>query len=421
MYKQKLKTLEIGIIYNGLIFTAYFGGPGRFGETFISSLDAMYRLLVCVMILIQLLLYYRRSDLRMNINKRYIFLFLGVVICSSIANSNDYLVSFEECVKLILTTAYAIFIVNIFSIKNILKIAIVAQIFITFLNCFMLLFQSSKAYDLYYGAFIGIYTSKNNMAYSLAVGILLSVLFLYNYRKIEKSFSKKIIILLLIQIFLIIKCMATGPFVALILVFLLVLLLEKRKKNINLAYWFCLINIGFVFIMTIGNYILERLLFLVGETSTLTGRTDLWGIIINNLIEGNFLTGYGFGTAWGTGSEIELSIYHDYMLYLGNAPVGSHHLLLEIWLQVGIVGMVAFLMMFCHAANRSKFLKLKEYRTITNGLILLFILQSLVERTISSMGYNTLIVFIILTILLNYGEKNTYDKNLFRASWRTMQ
>lgn len=413
MLKKKQNTIELEILYNGLIFITFFGGPGRLADSFFLSFDAIYRMLALVMIIVQLLLYYKKSDLSININKRYIFLFLGIVIYSSVANSNNYLISLEEFGKLIITIAYAIFLVNNFSIKNILKMSLIAQFWITIMNCYLLFFESARAFDSYYGAFIGIYTTKNNLAYSLAFGLLLSLLFLSNYRKTDKSFAGKVVILVVVQLILIFKCMATGPIISLIVVTLCVYLLEKRKKNINLAYWFIGINTVFIFLLIIGKYFLAEILLLIGKTITLTGRTDLWEIIISNMLKGHYLTGYGFGTAWGTGSEIELNITSDYMNFLGKAPVGSHHLLLELWLQIGIIGVVAFIVMFCHAAYRSKFLKSTEYKTITNGILIFFILQSLVERTLGSMGYNTLFVFIVLTILLNYGEKKNYDKNLY--------
>jgi exopolysaccharide production protein ExoQ len=77
---------------------------------------------------------------------------------------------------------------------------------------------------------------------------------------------------------------------------------------------------------------------LLGRSSDLTGRTELWAFTLN-MIAKRPLFGYGLSGFWMGASEESLSVQGQ----LGWSPIYSHNGYLEVLLSVGVVGLLLFL------------------------------------------------------------------------------
>jgi exopolysaccharide production protein ExoQ len=77
---------------------------------------------------------------------------------------------------------------------------------------------------------------------------------------------------------------------------------------------------------------------LLGRSSDLTGRTELWGFTLN-MISKRPLLGFGLSGFWMGASEESLSVQSQ----LGWTPIYSHNGYLEILLSLGIVGLLLLL------------------------------------------------------------------------------
>lgn len=82
----------------------------------------------------------------------------------------------------------------------------------------------------------------------------------------------------------------------------------------------------------------ERLLALLGRDPTLTGRTEYWALA-RLMIERRPLLGYGYAGFWQGGREGPAS---DFILALGGNPTHAHNGILDLWLTLGLVGVVVF-------------------------------------------------------------------------------
>ncbi len=95
------------------------------------------------------------------------------------------------------------------------------------------------------------------------------------------------------------------------------------------------VSLYLVSILILGGRLLpEIILNLLGKDMTLTGRTELWPLVIDAIKQKPFF-GYGYGAFWGIKSE---SIWRT---LLWEAP-HSHNGALEISLQLGIIGLLFF-------------------------------------------------------------------------------
>ena len=92
----------------------------------------------------------------------------------------------------------------------------------------------------------------------------------------------------------------------------------------------------------------EAILGAFGRDLTLTGRTDLWAAVINKISERPWL-GYGYGGFWGS-LEGESA---DVLSIVQWAAPHSHNGFLDLWLDLGLLGLLAFALSFLAVCWRS--------------------------------------------------------------------
>lgn len=83
---------------------------------------------------------------------------------------------------------------------------------------------------------------------------------------------------------------------------------------------------------------IEALLGSLGKDTTLTGRADMWPYVFD-MIWKNPVFGYGYGAFWGGLNSPCFYIWQA----TGWAPPNAHNGLLDVWLQVGFLGLSIFL------------------------------------------------------------------------------
>lgn len=141
---------------------------------------------------------------------------------------------------------------------------------------------------------------------------------------------------------------------------LILLLLSQLYKIITFAPK---LRIGLYFILiciviTIIPYSFNEfnsLLATLGRNSTLSGRTEVWSVIID-MIKLHPILGYGYNSIWIAGHKL------DYIQSMVNWPVThSHNGYLDICLNIGAIGLSVFLIgffrTFCTAIRNLPLLK----------------------------------------------------------------
>jgi O-antigen ligase len=92
---------------------------------------------------------------------------------------------------------------------------------------------------------------------------------------------------------------------------------------------------------------LPDLLALVDRNVTLTHRTEIWALLLSPLREHPWL-GHGFGAFWRVAPA-----HRAVARSLGFDPTHAHNGLLDLALELGLVGLVAFLIPFALATQRA--------------------------------------------------------------------
>ena len=117
--------------------------------------------------------------------------------------------------------------------------------------------------------------------------------------------------------------------------------------------------------LVLGTLLVPTMASLLGRNETLTGRDEI-GRSVLDVASRNPLLGVGYGGYWGLQTEIT-SQHHVHQ---------SHNGYLDVYLQVGIVGIVAlfaFVMQFCGKIRR-EFSRIFEWAVF--GISFLLMLQA---------------------------------------------
>lgn len=198
------------------------------------------------------------------------------------------------------------------------------------------------------GSFIGFFTTKNPCSALLAFSILL---FIYEMRN-------RVLITNIIftgaAVYLLIQCKAVIGGACVILSALLYFLVNKKKMRIGYVYLFS--NAGFIIVVQYVLPALSKLFDLLGRDITLTGRTNIWNALISVVIDNNLYTGFGYDIIWDKSSEGYHYISDAYSRMLYGVPVGAHNNWLEIVLNIGIIGLIFFILFIVNTYNKADIL-----------------------------------------------------------------
>lgn len=116
-------------------------------------------------------------------------------------------------------------------------------------------------------------------------------------------------------------------------------------KRIHYIGMLCLGAVAIIAVMTN----LSTILGLLGRDSTLTGRTDLWVYLIQDVVSRSPWIGYGFGAIWSFDS---FRVSTQQILGWGFPVAIGDNGFLDILLHVGVLGLIPFLLVLMTAFVR---------------------------------------------------------------------
>ena len=203
----------------------------------------------------------------------------------------------------------------------------------------LLLFTLPNSVTVEYAGFRGLFTQKNTLGQAMLVGVIAG---LHGLRIGGRRRFRCLGVIILCTIAAILSQSATSLLAIFAVVTFHVIggLYTKGGGRRLISYWLTIVA-GLSFILVMMNR--DSILGFMDKDPTLTGRTDLWPYAIDAILE-QPLFGWGFTAFWSPlnprAAEISSMVGWDF------AVPEAHNGLLELLLDVGIVGTGFFLFLW---------------------------------------------------------------------------
>ncbi len=264
-------------------------------------------------------------------------LFLIGLAIASISWSSIPAISFRKVIGLIGTTFFGIYLGSRYTFEQQLKIySWVFGIAIVFSFLFALLIPEYGIMNTFaiQGAWRGIYPHKNGLGESMFASFLtFYFLSLLSKRQLLSQ------ILCILSVVLIYFGQSATALMSVLFIFLTAQGLEKlslkSKRSVLMILLFLILTLLLMFLILIN---FNTFLNVNDKDITLSGRTILWDSLGDFIRQKPWL-GYGYGSFFSSEAREANLLWqvHDW------SPVHSHNGYIQLWLNLGIIGLLAFI------------------------------------------------------------------------------
>ena len=306
-----------------------------------------------------------------------------------------------------ITALFGLWLADNYEPKHLLELIYYAMIGIVIANLSTRFLFRAAGYhmDEGYGyTFRGLYAQKNGLGLALATGLTFQVTLLRMKRERGEGVSKTFWFVLLAQIYLLwISKATTAIFCCLVPIlyhgFYGRLNAGRTGSDRGRIQWgvaYAVITVGFLFIAMTILPLFAPLLEAIGKDATLSERTPMWEKIIAFLTEHNTFTGYGLLQFWETPSALNaLHTYYERNSWYRTMAYGAHSNLLEMWLDLGLVGVGAYFVTIIACFQDVKRLTRDEY-ILASVILLPLLISGLTDRIFTNENAQTLFFFVML-------------------------
>jgi len=174
-----------------------------------------------------------------------------------------------------------------------------------------------------------------------------------------------------------------------------------------------LISAGFLagFTFVYAKEIIASIFALAGKNLTLTGRTDIWAMIMEE-VNKHFLLGVGYKGFWITDSPKILKIYETYIWL----PRQSHNGYLDTLNETGIIGLISFFsVVINYFVNQVRY----KVKTFWMWFIIIALMENITESVLFSPGGMMTLMFIYsylaLFVVILKKEQNDVEPEISPA------
>lgn len=359
-----------------------------------------------------------------NLKKRYftIYFMLIVFFAESMLVTNYPKEEVISCLRFSVTAAFGMWLVDHFDIEELLTLLYEGQSVFVMITVATWLVRPDLCYSYEFmglPSFSGLYDRKNAGSAELSVGIVLQVA-LYKVRKTRKKpVSLMFLGMFLIQMFMLVISRATGALLSTLATSAYIMMLHKKSKKLPLGLIYVVVSVGFlVFALSILP-LFKPILEALGKDVTLTNRTPMWVEHIDIMLHTHTFTGFGFNMFWRDPSAVAL--FHNRFKsesWFANMSSGAHNTILELWLNVGLIGLAAYLSMFLISFWNIRKLSEEQY-TICSAIIILYTIRGLTERSFTTSNYQSILLFVCIAVAGSVPLLTEKTDNAFRPQERT--
>lgn len=416
--RKKNAIMDLVMIF---IFLISFGFPGKYKLLIGNSMGMLLEYAAFLMEIGLMLVSNADSVLDVkivNLKGKYrgIYLLMAVyTACSLYVVKDRRSEIIISCIRLTTTALYAIWLSENLSVKKILELVYWTEIIFTAASVFFM-FAFPRLYYLgrgssYMNDYVGLFNVKNEVASQLSFGIMMQGLLLWVYSREGKTYRDipYFLILLGAHMILMLKSHGLGSlfFAGITLTYLFLygkIPLFSEKKRLPMGYIYIGVSIGYLLFALTIIPLFTPVFEALGKDATLTGRTLLWPQVIKVMMDNNTFTGFGYGMFWRNEAAVELiHAGFDKYSFFGNMKSGAHNVILELWLNTGLLGVGAYFFMLLDAFRNLNRLPEERYMMGT-CYIMWYMLNGLMERASGTYEYTQLFLYLAVALICNKKE-----------------
>ncbi len=362
----------------------------------------------------------------LDLKKKYglIYTMMAILAVQSFLVTSDRKAEFTTCLRLLITVIFALWMADYYEAKHLLELICRAQGLYVAIN--LLLFFVFRQYGYYYDEegryfFCGLANRKNALGEEMAFCLVLLVTLLCLKRREKEKISWYLWLILGAQLFLLLETTAVGALFTALVPILYILLhdrMQGRLPRLHWSYIYILVSVGFLVVALTVLPVLSPVFAYFGKDATLSNRTTMWEEIIPFMTESHTFTGYGLLMFWNDKSGLKaLQDRFGRDTWFRSMNYGSHNTLLEMWLDIGLIGLALYFLVILYSFRRIRTFTENQYLTCSAFMIPLMI-RGLTERSFTSSSYLTLFLFIMLGMACTGSELKLsgYPRRPFRPA-----
>ena len=205
------------------------------------------------------------------------------------------------------------------------------------------------------GRWRGIYNHKNTLGKVIAPGIIVFLLLAFN----SKKYSWLFWIAFSLAFILLVRSSSTTSLIngVCLIAVSISFRVFRWRDNLMIPSTIVIASVGAIFYIIIS-VTTEAILTALGKDTTLTGRGDMWPYIFEMIAKKPVL-GYGYGAFWYGPDTPSFYIWK----VTGWTPPNSHNGFLDLWLQIGLIGLVIYVFGFFAITLPKAFYWVRNTRT----------------------------------------------------------
>ncbi|HEX7962594.1 MAG TPA: O-antigen ligase [Terriglobales bacterium] len=349
-----------------------------------------------------LLLVLSRPTRMMRLARTHWLLLLPVLLAITSATwSQEPTLSIRRGIALLATTAFAFYLTSRYSFRQFLRL-LGFTFALVVLSSFVFgigLRKYGVHSDIHAGDWRGIFVHKNRLGLMMVLGLTVFASLAIGERGLARTASLASAVGA--GILLILSNSVLSAIVGAFVLFTLPVLLLQRQRRTGgwiLGAWLGCAAAGVALALANAGAILPH----IGRDPTFSGRTFLWAVSLDRWLDRPIL-GYGYRAFWIAGASASANAWK----LLGWEPTSAHNSFLDILLELGIVGLIPFLMMLLRYAP---FL----FRSLRRGPFGVWYILATIALTSLSLGESVLLAqnsisWVMLVATFIYARQQSSD------------
>jgi exopolysaccharide production protein ExoQ len=252
-------------------------------------------------------------------------------------------------------------------------------------------------------SWVGITTHKNTLGMVASFSGIFFVINLINNWKNIKMLNRIInVLFILLSLYLLAGAKSATSIIIFIFGIILNIGLSITRKNIKTArriivsIIIILLSIQLFYGIASNESFLQNFVGLFGKDVTLTGRTDLWALLIELGLKKPLL-GYGFGAFWG--GDI---VYYIWSKFLWG-PLSAHNGYINVFINLGFIGLAFLIIIIIKSYKKIENIFIEDYvygKTLMIYFILILI-HNITETSFASPTTYLWYFFLIIVMSVN--------------------